>query len=871
MTIFPNTTAPPQQIPASVQADPTLSNKQRFARRPGVLSLASLSKRGSGSVPPQQQTTSPPTTPPASVNQNPGVPTAGALPVDPSRLSQFSLRLSELVNKAFVANQNNVSSIAHSGTSPFTGTSISVPRIQNIVYGNSRLPNRVHVIEMTRLIVDELHNAEQVDPYLLRAVSRTILKSVSQFVTRIESQLVSPRTDPSALQVPSSLRGTQHVSQAMEFNLALISIEWIVEESLERCLEGLPPLALLHSPNILVSTAAEGLAQPRMPGFVHDILSPLRGQMEASIIHVVQPLLVSVKSSITICLKRANAHPFQPQTSPPLVSDFDPSCTEKRQSWHKELEERLDAAYRLLMLRIVDRCGQDGQAWFISVAIHTIWKGLLTLTARSVFAPASVVEAEFSHTFGRTSGAMHSSMVLNSLLSGEQAKRVPTPTQLAHALRNVSRTASTRKWRGGGESSTGTHTPEVCAEDFELWRGQFALPATETDCFVINPLLVAEQLHDLQVFERLMRQFCVNFYPPKSPKHARHASGDSGESVSAPVSPNAPDSKAAHTVEPSADGSDGAEDEEDLAHEALCEAFDAMHSTIVVLRTLLKEPDALQHIAQMDQHAGEEGSLSPAAVHAFQVIPSLLLLQIAFCRIPPGWVQQRQSDSAGLQLMDNMLAAPPQVFQYSWKEYEAALPGFASAEAAALSLSDRYEPILRRVFDALDKNLSECDHDQLPSFTSSRDEMEAGSDDSNDESPAHMTQSMPALDTFENGKPNKTHLSMAMSNMTVDDSLTRQSERSHRRSHSPLAPRLWRRNVSQGPKTTLQHAPPRVSRAHATSSFGLTRGRPTHRGNNAVCSSLPRSTKRTLAHMQRNALVMFDNVLRRVPEMHSDE
>lgn len=851
MTLFSGTVSTNSSAPGA-SADAADPNKQRTTRRPGVLSLASLSKRA-----PQASTSTPPTTPPAHVTPNAS---QVMIQTDPSRLSQFSLRMNELLNKAFVANQHNVSSIAHSGTSPFTGTSISVPRIQNIVYGNSRLPNRVKVIEMTRLIIDELHNAERVDPYLLRAVSRTVLKTVSHFVSRIESQLVSPRTDPTALQVPASLRGTQHITSAMEFNLALISLEWIVEESLERCLEGLPPLALLHSPNILMPTAAEGMAQPPMPPFVHDILSPLREQMETSIIHVVQPLLVSVKSSITECLSRANPHPFQPQSTPPLLSKTD-NQTEKRQTWHKELEERLDAAYRLLVLRIVDRCGQDGQAWFISVAIHIIWKGLLIITSRSVFAPASLVEAEFSHAFGRASGSTPSSVVLNALLTGEHSKRVPTPTQLAHALRSVSRSSGQRKWQG--ESATGTQSPDLTCEDFESWCGQFALPVTDADCYVVNPLLVAEQLQDLYVFERLMLQFCTNFYPSVSHKHKRNSS-----TAEMPVAADV--AEAAYSENGKADGNE----EEDLAHEALREAFEALQSTITVLRTLLHDPDALNHLANDTEY---ESLLSPTARQAFQVIPSLLLIQIAFCRVPPGWVGKASTGSTGLQLMNDLLLTPPSIINYTWSQYESALPGFMAAEGAALSLSERYEPMVAHILAALDQLVEKVDREHASLLQTKRSNSEPPSDDSNEDLPAAMTQSMPALDrdasdlhqpaSSENSKPSKTPIAVSMSNMTVDDTHTRNS-RGHARTGSSLAPRLWRRHASQAPKSTLQHAlPPRVSRAHATSSFGLPRGRSLQRNHHA---GLPRSSYLTLAHMQRHALFTFANVVHRVPDMLSD-
>ncbi|WFD21425.1 hypothetical protein MEQU1_000074 [Malassezia equina] len=620
--------------------------------------------------------------------------------VDSSRLSQFSMRLNELVNRAFVtAKDHNVPTMTHTGTSPFTGQSITVPRIQHIIYGSNHLPNRVCVIEMTRTVVDELHNAESVDPYLLRAVSRTILKAVSHFVSRIESQLVSWRIDPTSVQIPLSVRGLQNIPAAMEFNLALISLEWIVEESLERCLEGLPPLAILHSPNLLVPTAAEGLAKQPMPPFVHDILSPLREKMEASIIHVVQPLLVNIKSSLTSCILRASPTPFQPRHSPP-VRDLEADGNAPKGPWYKDLEERLDAVYRLLMLRIVDRCGRDGQAWFISVAIHTIWKGLVAITSRSVFAPASVVNAEFVHTFGRTSGNAPSSAVLNSLLANDpSSRRVPTPTQLAHALRSVSRTNAHRHTRMFHENESGTQTPVGLSGDFEAWRGHFALPVGSEDCYVINPLLVADQLHDLQVFERLMRQFCSNF--PESSHEEAPDETDNGD--------------------------------EDLAREALREAFAALGSTIIVLRTLLQDPDALQHLGmcRSAEQANEEAPLSPAALKAFQVIPALLLIHIAYCRIPPGWPSTESSSSNGLQLNDK-LPTPPELFNYSWSDYESALPGFGAGEGAAQSLVDRYGILMHDLFQQMNRSHAEMDDAQAVT------EYDDASEDSADEVPVHL-------------------------------------------------------------------------------------------------------------------------------------
>ena len=174
--------------------------------------------------------------------------------------------------------------------------------------------------------------------------------------------------------------------------------------------------------------------------------------------------------------------------------------------------------------------------------------------------------------------------------------------------------------------------------------------------------------------------------------------------------------------------------------------------------------------------------------------------------------------------------------------------------------------------------MEKVDQEHASSLQTKRSNSEPPSDDSNEDLPAVMTQSMPALDTgasefhqpvsSANSKSSKMPpISTAMSSMTVDDKQTR-NHRGHARTGSSFAPRLWRRHASQAPKSAMQHAlPPRVSRAHATSSIGLPRGRSLHRTHQA---GLPRSSNLTLAHMQRHALYTFANVVHRVPDMLSD-
>lgn len=881
-------TAAPAAADGSPEKPGTDSETKWFNKRPGPLSFAGLSKLASS-----EKT---PSTPPATSARQAAFPfphTAADGPgrVDAPRLSQFSLSLNDLVNKAFIASNTSSSTQAPlSWTSPFSGASISTPRLQNITYGNNRLPDRVKVIEMTRLFIQELQTAAAVDPYLLRAVSRAILKSISQFVTRIESLLVPASRDPGALVIPASVKAAQHLPAAMEFNLALMSLEWIVEESLERCLNGLPPLALLNSPNIMVPTSSEGEAALPMPQYVHEILSPLREQMEASIIHVVQPVLVQVKSSLAACIARANPHPFQPQGRNEAEREGAGDFGARIQSgtpWLKELEERLDAAYRLLFLRISERCGQDGQAWFISVAIHIIWKGLVAITSRSVFAPASVVEEQFAHTFGRTSGTTPSSVVLNSLLSGDfsHSRRVPTPTQLAHALRSVGKPGAHRLRRAPGESSTGSHTPIEGANDlgFDGWKSHFTLP-TDADCYVIHPLLVAEQLHDLQMFERLMVQFTADLVVPpqarkkrRSASRQRQSSGDSESSVEARAAMLDADAaqRAAGALSDEPEAMPSPHDDEDLARAALKEALAALQSTVVVLRTLLQEPDTLQFFAMRSRAPVEstEQFLSPTASHAFNVIPELLLIHIAFCRIPPGWTKRDEAKDDGDAARADLLPTPPQLFGYSWTDYDAALTGFAAGEAAASSLARLYQPVIGQVYRTLDDRCGDaCDHALRPDREANDDDVCSEHSDVSDADMAGMTQSAPALENLslqDRGRTVRQVSGGAAAHMDLGGTVRSRSV--HR---TGGAGRFWRKSPSQNNSTLSFHLPnalpPRVSRANATSSpyRALSRSRRGSPVQQSSSPSLPRSTTHTLAHMQRNALNMFDSVLLRVGQTY---
>ena len=639
---------------------------------------------------------------------------------DPSHLSHFSLKLSDLVNKAFVPcapgaappapSLSVAGGVASAAKSATTGHSAfhGVPKLQNVSYEGKRLPDKAKVIEIAHCVVGELRYAESVDPYLLRAVSRQILKALTLFASRIDSLLVSPTKDPLAVKIPSNAKEGTHLPAAMEYNLGLVTLEWIVEDSLERCIEGDRDAQgnLIADENGLVLTG--------MPHFVSEILTPVRKKMEGTILHIIQPILVQTKASLTRCISAAVPTPFVgpvaispvstpgPATgtgevsnplatppggvagsaSPPLKSAEVsasaaaalPSAVGSLQSaWLRELEGRLEGIRRLLIPRVEERCGQDGEGWFISVAIHLIWKGLLILTSRSVSVPA--LSNASDQTIAST--LAHASQPVDGV---HNQRRAPTPAQLSQALKSVGvgKARSASKDSSSSVPNSGIQTPVPLGSDVDLAK----VPAIS----LVSPKHCAHQLAELQVFEKLVIRFCEGFLKKtgtQGPKKSKRGAMRAKLPFFASQGGGLADLMSVGTID--LDDFDP-DDEDELARAALAEAMHALKSTMIVLQTMDKEPgaicEALAHICEDRRSSSQQAAsnlLSSEASRALDAIPNLLLLQILYNRLPlaPGRLD---------------LPSPPAIFGYTWGEYEKAIAGFAGGEAWAQALVQRMIP-----------------------------------------------------------------------------------------------------------------------------------------------------------------------------------
>ncbi|PWN87396.1 hypothetical protein FA10DRAFT_288822 [Acaromyces ingoldii] len=695
-----------------------------------------------------------------SVGTAAAAPSAGAkanhaLP-DPSHLAQYSLKLSELVNKAFVpctggSHSNGTTSTTGSALAGAAksatalsggGASMGAPALSAISYEGRKLPSKAVILEVAHTVVAELDYAASVDAYLLRAASRASLKALTLFATRIDSLLVSPTKDPSLNFIPTTAKEGQNPPGALEYNLGLVALEWIVEDALERCIEG-PP----------------GSLDGGMPHFVSEILTPVRKKMEGTILHVIQPLFASIKSSMTACLSKAVPTPFMglgPSLSPvstlssPGVADVAPfpggqitgsaaagaattsfsaaaanasalpsglsspgpapgsgaatpsAPVPSSTAWLKELEGRLEGARRLLVPRIEERCGQDGEGWYISVAIHVIWKGLMILTSRVLPMPASV----YGHA-PLSAVSPGASLQQQQLLLAESSKRSPSPAQLTSALKSVSvGVVGAKKDKRADSfdhpksamsfSPSGQSTPNLAAAaaSFSALGGSCSWSAKAT----------AHLVAELQAFEKLIIRFSAGFQPSKlkpltkSSSVTRSAGRKSG---SGDEKGHADDQNGDDDDDSSSSSSDDDDDddEDELARAALAEALHAIKSTIIVAQNLETHPEAiLDAVSTRAKHC----SLPPEVSRAAKATPHLILLHLVYSRMPihlPHFAPFAQDAEDQVVSMPS----PPGAFGYKWADYERAIGGFVGGESWAVALVNEWKEDIQETEQDLDR------------------------------------------------------------------------------------------------------------------------------------------------------------------------
>ena len=687
--------------------------------------MSSLTRKHSNTL--AEKTTTPPTTPGAGASPpltavfGTNSASAGSMAPppnpDPKLLAHYSLKLNDIVNKSFLpcapgaaamggatsvvaGSVSKAFGVGGNGTAAGVRDGVGIPTLSIISYDGKKLPDKAKVTELAQNVSEQLHYAASVDAYLLRAVARQILKALTLFATRVDSLLIPSAKDPNVLRIPSTPKEGRILPPAMEFNIGLAAIAWTLEDSLERCLEG------------------EDGEHPQMPRFVSEILTPVRKHLEATILHVIQPILTGTKASITASVQKAVPNPFSPvgllqslvsgpisdQRSPNALSvaadgaaspmlpyvtspgDISPSAksTESASSsaWLKDLDARLSGCRRMLVARIENRTSKDGEGWFISVAIHIIWKALFILSSRHaepVFMCTTFDGSPLSPQGGPTRVATINGLSsVASLVDSSGVKRSPSPAQLSSALKAVALSNKPRRSESldTSRNASGAATPgKVCSQpvpDGGFYRGR----------------KVAQIVSDLTSFEKLVKEFCSGFTsePVRRSNLASHVVVAAGED----------------DVDSSSEESD---EEDELARAALAEALQGLKSIITCVQVLEFNP---QSVALALRGKGQPRDASPLAdpaqtlpaetVRAFRAAPPLILLHVLFNRLP-------------LTSGRIHIPAPNEAFGLSWQQYEQSIPGFVGGHTWADALLSEWKPFLETNLAELDSQLEAAEKD----------------------------------------------------------------------------------------------------------------------------------------------------------------
>lgn len=233
--------------------------------------------------------------------------------------------------------------------------------------------------------------APPADAYLLRAVLRTAIRSLSIYVSRLDSLLLPALSDPSWAAplnlTPSAAQSPLNATQA--FAVTVAQAAWETCEKLEQMLETVG-----------------------YPRFVEDTLRPTMDKLDLVIGKVVRPLLSSLKTELEGSLNKnsgvAPKTPAGPTTVPavPVDSHNVPVTKEKsNQGLPRVVKEtssggttrvlqippclqqfasRVDGARKAFEL-IAKPCSHDGEGWVAKVVVAVVWRGMRLITDSDTF------------------------------------------------------------------------------------------------------------------------------------------------------------------------------------------------------------------------------------------------------------------------------------------------------------------------------------------------------------------------------------------------------------------------------------------------------------------------------------------------------
>ncbi|WVN89089.1 uncharacterized protein L203_104305 [Cryptococcus depauperatus CBS 7841] len=364
--------APPTVQPTNASGIPASSEKRRsrsLSRQVAdKVSSLQLSTNGNstptnGSMAPSSNTSSQPVgkrlSPPGSRSSTPNnfasplpTVTTGEGPAN-GYMDVISLRLNETVNKA----------------------------IAGVDFNNKKGFKKGNGLLVGEAVVKELPEPP-FDAYLMRAILRTSVRSLSIYTTRLESLLLPSLTDASFFAPFNFSPSGYPLNPVQYFALSIAHAAWETCETLELTLES-----------------------GKWPKFVCEALRPIMDKLDLVVSKVVQSLLLTLKKELIASLARTEGisppgnKPIglttipTPTSAAPLPKDANslpstglakeqsasgvprtltiPSCLQSFAS-------RVDGARKIFEI-VAKPCADDGEGWITSIVVAVIWKGICVI------------------------------------------------------------------------------------------------------------------------------------------------------------------------------------------------------------------------------------------------------------------------------------------------------------------------------------------------------------------------------------------------------------------------------------------------------------------------------------------------------------
>jgi hypothetical protein len=499
------------------------------------------------------------------------------------------------------------------------------------------------------ITLDREFPSPDADTYLLRAVLRTAIRSLTVYVSRLEYLVLPALTDP-AFTAPLNLNGTaataQQLNPTQSFAVSICHSAWETCEVLEMALIERKPAAF--------------------PRFVPELLRPVMDKLDSVVARVVTPLMGNLKRELVLSLESAAHSPVVGGTTKGLPTNANvvvPTPPTHVNGGHgsvvvnakvvnnmplclKAFAQKVEGARKVFELVCRD-CKDDGESWVTSVVVAVIWKGMVSCQTR--YALQGNVPTRDENGRPPSPDAMAKAL---AALAVEPKLAPPPPAGPVSAVgkmasilpsRPVSRPPSPPRKSGefGGRSATAASTATATADPTALY---------------------------LATFEILVQRLVDGLVLPPA---------------KAPADPNAT---------------------ENLAREALGEAIEALQSQRAVVTALQSGPSficdvlkALRDDVEMPTEHEEK------VLDAAEDVPAILLFHLLARRVNIAIAKYVTSTAKTLSTAA-FLRSPYEVWGLTSDEYDRqVMSGFGVAEERARRVALAWKGELERVAPEVNK------------------------------------------------------------------------------------------------------------------------------------------------------------------------